>query len=276
MQVYRIKDWGRHFENAGSRKIKVLTWVAPPTRFHGGGYGRLMLHDDNLTLFGAWVLIVELASRMPVRGVLQKDGRALEAADIAIQTRTDVKAIRRALDVLCTNEIGWMELTEWDTNPTCQVAVPLPPNEVSAQPGAPPVKQNIFPDTVPDRTRPDPVEPDKTEPDPTATGSDSSNGDLPDRTGAENKGSPASLTRFRNWFVLEVAKALGLDPKRAGGNRRPFLCIARHIQDQANRDDLARGLIELATEKGKAGLDNPAAAWQKVAQKTVGIPKGGK
>ena len=66
----RIRDWDRHFENASSRKLKRLEWVAIPNKMDGTGYTALVEHPDGAAHLGAWYAIVEIASRREVRGVL--------------------------------------------------------------------------------------------------------------------------------------------------------------------------------------------------------------
>jgi hypothetical protein len=61
--TYRIRDWEEHFENAGSRKLIRLDWVAIPNRMDGSGYCALVDHPNGAAHLGAWVAIIEIASR---------------------------------------------------------------------------------------------------------------------------------------------------------------------------------------------------------------------
>ncbi len=66
--VYSIRDWSDHFEPGDDARNKRLSWVAVPNKHDGKGYGRLMAQADGLALFGAWCLLVQVASRCPVIG----------------------------------------------------------------------------------------------------------------------------------------------------------------------------------------------------------------
>lgn len=71
---YRIRDWNEHFENNRSREIKRMDWVPMPNKMDGSGYAELLDHPNGAAHFGAWVAIVEIASRRPVRGELPHGG----------------------------------------------------------------------------------------------------------------------------------------------------------------------------------------------------------
>lgn len=114
--TYRIKDWNRTFENHDSRRINYPRWVPMPNKHDGKSYGRLMGLPDGLCIFGAWVLIVEVASRMPVRGVLADHDGPLTAEDLHAKTRAPVEIFERALTVLSDKKIGWLT-TEASTDP---------------------------------------------------------------------------------------------------------------------------------------------------------------
>lgn len=63
MAKYRIKDWDEHFENASSRKLKKLDWVPIPNKMDGSGYTALVDHPHGAAHLGAWIAMVEIASR---------------------------------------------------------------------------------------------------------------------------------------------------------------------------------------------------------------------
>src|SRR6266849_1948269 len=67
---YRIANWDKHFENATSRRLKRLLWVAIPNKTDGEGYTALVDHPDGAAHLGAWYAIVEAASKHTNRGQL--------------------------------------------------------------------------------------------------------------------------------------------------------------------------------------------------------------
>ena len=88
---YRVRDWDQHFENSRSRDYKKLDWVPLPNKHDGKGYRRLIALENGPALFAAWVLIVQVASKCPQRGVLaDEDGPLLFERD------SDVEGKRRA------------------------------------------------------------------------------------------------------------------------------------------------------------------------------------
>ncbi len=129
--VYRVKDWARFFENAGSRKVSTLSWIKVPNRHDSAGYRRVMMLKDGIAVYGAWLLIVQVASKMPVRGTLENENGPLDATDLAARTGAPAKAFDRAFEVLTDPKIGWLERVA--TSPLGDAGSVLPerPDEAS-------------------------------------------------------------------------------------------------------------------------------------------------
>jgi len=109
----RIKDWDRHFENAASRKLKRLDWVAIPTKTDGEGYTALVDHPNAAAFFGAWIAIVEAAAKQTPRGYLpggipQTFGGICQS--LGRMSRIPASAFRDVLPKLL--EIEWIEDAE--------------------------------------------------------------------------------------------------------------------------------------------------------------------
>lgn len=114
--TYRIANWLEKYENAETRKRKSLFWVLVPNGHDGLGFCSLMERDDALKIFGAWVLILQVASKCSTRGsLITSRGRPYSAKDIATMTRAPVESISDALDVLV--EIGWITADPSGTHP---------------------------------------------------------------------------------------------------------------------------------------------------------------
>jgi hypothetical protein len=120
--AYRIRDWRQRFETPESRKCKALNWVAVPNKHDGLGYRRLLRTPDGPAIYGAWVAILAVASKCPTRGVLADEAGPLSAADISLKCDFPEELIARALGVLSSAEIGWLERPDASTN----VAEPEP------------------------------------------------------------------------------------------------------------------------------------------------------
>jgi hypothetical protein len=136
--VYSIRDWEAHFEVSQSNKVKrALSWVPLPTKHDGKSYRRLMIRTDGMQLYAAWVLIVQVAAKCPVRGVLADGDGPLEAEDLAIKTGGSVAVFSEALSVLSRSDIGWLLVDEWSgatSNPVNSGSKPLDSGSSSVLP----------------------------------------------------------------------------------------------------------------------------------------------
>lgn len=113
-EAWVIRDWDRHFETSESRKYKQLKWVATPNK-QGRGYKRIIHEADGAAIFGAWNAIIQLASRMPDRGILAQLDGPLTAADIAIETLLPEELIERCLELFSSERIAWIGKVSWDS-----------------------------------------------------------------------------------------------------------------------------------------------------------------
>lgn len=111
---YRIVDWNIHFENNRTREMKSMDWVPMKNRMDGYGYVELVDHPNGAAHFGAWVAIVEIASRCPIRGTLMaltgKGETPHTPASLARISRIPAAIFEEALPRLAA--IGWIEQAE--------------------------------------------------------------------------------------------------------------------------------------------------------------------
>lgn len=150
MTVYRIRNWAQHFEKAQSRVVRTPTWVSIPNKHDGKGFRRIMALADGMVVYAAWVLIVQVASKCPERGLLADSDGPMTADDISHKTGAPVEAIERAFNVLCEKGIAWIERLDTDSTlidsmsalcPTGQdrteqdsTGQDIPPSEGSSEP----------------------------------------------------------------------------------------------------------------------------------------------
>jgi hypothetical protein len=134
LKVYKIREWKEIFEKAEWRKLRNRWWVAIPVKHDGTGFRRLMAMKNGVELFGAWVLIVQVASKCRMPGTLADETGPLTARDIAIKTGAPEKLVVRALSVVTSSEIGWMTVEDYqdDSRP----AADDPPATTAAPPPA--------------------------------------------------------------------------------------------------------------------------------------------
>jgi len=116
-QAFAIAAWGDQYENESSRKIKRPTWVAVPNRHDGKGFGRIAVQDDATDIFTAWNLVLQMASRSPIRGILADDDGPIDFDDMAIKTRFPKRIFERALPFLMSAKIAWITLVDWPVDP---------------------------------------------------------------------------------------------------------------------------------------------------------------
>lgn len=108
MKVYVVRDWNLHFEVWQTRRAVDLKWLAVPNKHDGKGYGRVSSSPRAVEVFCAWNLILQVASKMPVRGVLSDEDGPLAADDLAAMTRFPADIFEAAFAVLTDPKIGWL------------------------------------------------------------------------------------------------------------------------------------------------------------------------
>lgn len=231
-EVYYIPQWQQTFENAGSRKVKTMIWVPIPTGHDGSGYGRVWAHPRGCEVFAAWILIVQVAARCPVRGVLQRDCGPLTAEDLSIMTRAPAEIFKLAFNVLVDPQIGWLAVETVDsTSQRTTNALPLHPDEV--------VRED----------RP----------------TDRQTGRQTDR-----HGSGVNTQEGHSGFVQSFLEALCLEfgwgAAQAERQKAPATDVAHRIWplSPSAREHIAEWIIDMAREKAGADpkLRKPEAAWQ--------------
>ena len=109
--VYVVKDWGKIYENSRSRGVDDLRWVAVPNKHDTLGFRTLISRPNGLALYGAWCLIIQVASKCSPRGrLVNKSGIPLTAQIISVMTGAPPQGIQECLDAVQTPEIAWLVL----------------------------------------------------------------------------------------------------------------------------------------------------------------------
>ncbi len=117
MKLMRVKDWAKYYENNRTRELKTLTWVPIPNRHDGDGYTELVDHPNGAAHLGAWLAILQVASRCDVRGTLLRDGaRPYDSLSLARITRIPLAIFEEAIPRLMS--IHWLEYIETKAEPT--------------------------------------------------------------------------------------------------------------------------------------------------------------
>lgn len=129
MNYFRIRNWQKYFENHESRKLRSLAWLPVINKHDGRGYRRVAALPNSVQVFCAWSLIIQVASKMPTRGVLRDDDGALTASDLAFKTGYPQSIFESAFTVLTRPEIGWLEeVDEREEIPEVDAKSGIPPD----------------------------------------------------------------------------------------------------------------------------------------------------
>jgi hypothetical protein len=115
MQFYRIRDWAEHFENNRTRELKRMEWLPVPNKHDGCGFTELLDHPNGVAHYGAWHLILQVASKCDPRGDLLREGVngihvALTCGEIGRMSHSPAGLLQEAIDRLIS--IGWIEICE--------------------------------------------------------------------------------------------------------------------------------------------------------------------
>lgn len=128
--LYRVHNWSKLYENNRTRELKKLQWVLIPNKQDGEGYTALMDHENGPAHFGAWIVILQIASKCEPRGTLVRAcGKPHTPETIGRMSHLPAGLCRDALKRLVGDEIGWMEVV--DESKSCKDlgTIPHPPAE---------------------------------------------------------------------------------------------------------------------------------------------------
>lgn len=114
-KTYRIRDWQKYFETVESRRIRHTRWVPVPVKHDGKGYRRLIGLKRGAEYYAAWLLIVQVAAKCPIRGTLADEDGPLSHEDLAMKTGCQASIFEAAITPLLG--IGWLEEIEPPCNP---------------------------------------------------------------------------------------------------------------------------------------------------------------
>lgn len=111
MKLYQIRDWSQLYENNRTRDLKKMEWVPVPNHHDSDGYTLLVSRKDGAAFYGAWIALVQVASRCDPRGtLLRRTGEPHDPASLSRITRIPEKVFEEMLFV-CENECKWLTST---------------------------------------------------------------------------------------------------------------------------------------------------------------------
>lgn len=107
--LYRIRDWSIRYETSETRKLKSLSWVRLNNKMDGLAFKLLAKRPDAPSLFCAWVLMLELASKATPRGDLTHNNLPLSPGEMGEITGFPGEMFESALLFLCSPKIAWID-----------------------------------------------------------------------------------------------------------------------------------------------------------------------
>lgn len=124
-QVITIRDFTGHFTVSQNRRNEgPFGWIAVKTKHDGKGFRRLMMHDHGAAIYGAFLLMVQVASKCPKHGVLADEDGPLTTEDLELKTGCPKKVFDEAIEVLSSKGIAWIQIEAFPT------ALGAPSNQV--------------------------------------------------------------------------------------------------------------------------------------------------
>ena len=110
--AYAIKRWSSRFENAQSRRTKDLNHSLTPHELNSTHLEHLMGQEGGVIALAVWHILIQLATRCPQRGLLVNEEGPLTEAAIAKACHLPESQVSRALDLLTSDAIGWLDIVE--------------------------------------------------------------------------------------------------------------------------------------------------------------------
>jgi hypothetical protein len=105
---YRVRRWNEDYENAQSRPLKYLRWLASPILLGTSDYAELLDHPNGLAHYGLWKSFTELAAQCQPRGSLLKEGGVPHTQkSIALTLRCSIEILQEAIGSFL--HLSWLE-----------------------------------------------------------------------------------------------------------------------------------------------------------------------
>lgn len=108
VEILTIRNWAVHFENNRTKELRTMTWVPVPNTMDGDGYTQLVDHPEGAAHLGAWIALIQIASKCTPRGALIRGDRTGHQPEtLARISRLPPKVFAEVIPRLL--EIGWLE-----------------------------------------------------------------------------------------------------------------------------------------------------------------------
>lgn len=236
MNLYSVKNWGEYYEKAQTRKVVNAQWVAVPLKHDGKSFRRLMAMENGVAIYGAWILILQVAAKCTVRGVLEDDDGPLTAEDLSYKTGCPQQVFEEALQVLCSEQVPWMK---------CE---PIPSHCNAMERSANPLEQSANALQLQDSTGQDITEQNTTE------------AVLEEKLGPTTHASMIPIPPSLDTPPFNAAWQRWLEHLRQKGNRPSQLTLCDQLAELAKDPEDAVLKINHSIRQGYVGIYAPSSA----------------
>lgn len=114
--AYRIPKFdSAHMRGEHKQLIKKgqrWPWVRVPTDLNCVGLKLLTRDERGVAAFGVYILLVEVAANMHIRGVLADDRGAITLRRLSVLINVPLDVLERSVELLLDPEIGWLDRVE--------------------------------------------------------------------------------------------------------------------------------------------------------------------
>lgn len=132
---YRIKNWDEIYENNRTRELKNMLWLPLPIKLNGDGFTLMMQEKDGLEIFGAFIILLEIAASCTPRGTLvRSNGEPHDEKTMERISRMKVRESRRMLRY-CSTTLKWLELIDLENGAVIPQEGATIPQEPALQEG---------------------------------------------------------------------------------------------------------------------------------------------
>jgi hypothetical protein len=90
-----------------------MSWIPIPNKHDGDGYTLTLAQENGPALFGAWMALIQVASKCDPRGTLLRDTqKPHDSTSISRLTRFPLLLIEEALNFFSSDDMKWLEVLE--------------------------------------------------------------------------------------------------------------------------------------------------------------------
>lgn len=113
-----VAKWTDTFEIAESRRHRALRWVSIPLGIQSNGYALMIeeFGEEAPAIYGAWIILVQIAASCSVRGLLcTSKGVGYTASRLSLLSHFPSTVFEKLIQWCLHEEVGWLEIVSEKT-----------------------------------------------------------------------------------------------------------------------------------------------------------------